>query len=189
MSDEAVALLGRLLGDGEVELQPAEQTSYGRMVARVYVGDVDVNAEMVRRGLAMAERRYLREFDDGESYCMYEHAARSDKRGIWRLPANQRVAPWEWRQRERRGSTTFTDYDHETVEGCVAAIGKPLGSIRPGSPPPLPDASPSGQWSCAVKKTCGQMQSCEEAQFYLRQCRAPIDGDGDGVPCEAICRP
>jgi endonuclease YncB( thermonuclease family) len=183
MSDAAVALLGRLLGDGEVELQPAEQTSFGRIVARVYVDSVDVNAEMVRRGFAMAERRFLREFDDGASYCVFEQEARSNKRGIWRLPANQRIAPWEWR-RERE----FTDYSNETVEGCVAAIGKPLGSTRPDTPVPLTEESPPGQWSCAVRKTCAQMQSCEEARFYLQQCQAPIDGNRDGVPCDALCR-
>jgi micrococcal nuclease len=181
-----------LLGDGEVELLPAEQVTYGRMVARIYANGADVNAQMVRRGLAMAERRYLREFDDGEDYCVFEHAARAERLGIWRLPADQRIAPWEWRR--GKGSAGFTDYSNQTVEGCVEAIGKPLGSPRsnsyPISPPlsSLPNASPpSAQWSCSVKKTCGQMLSCEEAQFYLRQCRAPIDGDDDGVPCEAIC--
>jgi micrococcal nuclease len=60
MSDDAVALRRRLLGDGEIELQPAGQRSYTRTIARVYVGGTDVNAEMIRRGLAMAERRFLR---------------------------------------------------------------------------------------------------------------------------------
>lgn len=186
MSDDAVALLRQLLGDGAVELQPAEQTSYERIVARVFVDGADVNAAMVRRGLAMAERRYLREFDDGESYCVFEHAARSDKLGIWRLPPNERIPPWY--APSRGGSRgRVTDYSGETVEGCVAAIGKPLGSTRPGARPALPGEAPSGEWSCAVRKTCGQMRSCEEAQFYLRQCRAPIDGDDDGVPCEDKC--
>lgn len=47
----------------------------------------------------------------------------------------------------------------------------------------------SGPFSCAVEKTaCRQMTSCEEALYYLRECRvATIDGDADGVPCEAIC--
>jgi hypothetical protein len=33
------------------------------------------------------------------------------------------------------------------------------------------------------------MQSCKEARFYLTQCGlGRLDGDNDGVPCEAICR-
>ncbi|WP_092998188.1 excalibur calcium-binding domain-containing protein [Thiohalomonas denitrificans] len=33
------------------------------------------------------------------------------------------------------------------------------------------------------------MANCVEARFYLEQCgRDRLDGDEDGVPCEAICR-
>lgn len=40
-------------------------------------------------------------------------------------------------------------------------------------------------FTCQGKTTCGQMVSCAEATFYLRNCpNVEIDGDGDGVPCE-----
>jgi hypothetical protein len=33
------------------------------------------------------------------------------------------------------------------------------------------------------------LASCDEAVRYLQQCGgAGIDGDGDGVPCESLCR-
>jgi hypothetical protein len=33
------------------------------------------------------------------------------------------------------------------------------------------------------------MESCREARFYLETCGLTrLDGDRDGVPCEAICR-
>jgi Excalibur calcium-binding domain len=42
---------------------------------------------------------------------------------------------------------------------------------------------------CGSKSKCNQMQSCEEAQFYLTQCGVGrLDRDGDGVPCESICQ-
>ncbi|MDC1287539.1 thermonuclease family protein [Gammaproteobacteria bacterium] len=42
---------------------------------------------------------------------------------------------------------------------------------------------------CGSKRYCREMTSCAEATFYLRQCgRSSMDGDGDGVPCESICR-
>jgi endonuclease YncB( thermonuclease family) len=52
-----------------------------------------------------------------------------------------------------------------------------------------PVQAPSRTFSCAVEKTaCRQMASCEEALHYLRQCGVrTIDGDADGVPCEAVC--
>ncbi|MDO8359087.1 MAG: excalibur calcium-binding domain-containing protein [Devosia sp.] len=43
-------------------------------------------------------------------------------------------------------------------------------------------------FSCSGKHTCGQMTSCEEAQFYLRQCGvASLDRDHDGRACNALC--
>lgn len=43
--------------------------------------------------------------------------------------------------------------------------------------------------SCEGKRTCGQMLSCQEATFYLQQCGVgSLDGDGDGVPCDGLCK-
>lgn len=53
---------------------------------------------------------------------------------------------------------------------------------------PVPNvASPFG---CHLKKRyCRQMASCEEALFYLTQCGlTTLDGDRDGLPCEARCQ-
>lgn len=42
---------------------------------------------------------------------------------------------------------------------------------------------------CKGKRTCREMSSCEEAKFYLNNCGvSKIDGDGDGIPCEKLCR-
>jgi len=42
---------------------------------------------------------------------------------------------------------------------------------------------------CGSKRYCREMASCEEARFYLERCGlTTLDGDGDGVPCEALCR-
>jgi endonuclease G len=42
---------------------------------------------------------------------------------------------------------------------------------------------------CEGKKTCKEMSSCAEARFYLTQCGVNrLDGDGDGMPCEKLCR-
>jgi phosphatidylserine/phosphatidylglycerophosphate/cardiolipin synthase-like enzyme len=42
---------------------------------------------------------------------------------------------------------------------------------------------------CAGKTQCGQMSSCKEAKFYLNQGGVKsLDKNGDGVPCESLCR-
>jgi endonuclease YncB( thermonuclease family) len=44
-------------------------------------------------------------------------------------------------------------------------------------------------FQCGVKSYCREMVSCEEARFHLESCGLTrLDGDGDGIPCEAICR-
>jgi hypothetical protein len=42
---------------------------------------------------------------------------------------------------------------------------------------------------CDAPKTCGQITSCDEAKFYVQICGlSRLDGDGDGAPCETLCR-
>jgi endonuclease YncB( thermonuclease family) len=42
---------------------------------------------------------------------------------------------------------------------------------------------------CEQKKTCTQMESCEEAYFQLSACgNVSLDQNNDGVPCESLCK-
>jgi endonuclease YncB( thermonuclease family) len=68
---------------------------YGRTIGTVIVGDLDVNAEQVRRGMAWAFLRYLRD----PQLVTIEQEARAARRGLWSDPAP--VAPWEWRAGQR----------------------------------------------------------------------------------------
>ena len=42
--------------------------------------------------------------------------------------------------------------------------------------------------ACGNKRYCRDMVNCEEAMMYLDCGITRIDSDGDGIPCEAICR-
>ena len=43
-------------------------------------------------------------------------------------------------------------------------------------------------YKCLGKKYCKEMNSCEEAKFYLNSCNInTLDGDNDWIPCESIC--
>ena len=47
----------------------------------------------------------------------------------------------------------------------------------------------ANDFTCGTKTYCREMVSCAEAEFHLQQCGLTrLDGDGDGVPCESICR-
>jgi cold shock CspA family protein len=50
------------------------------------------------------------------------------------------------------------------------------------------ESSHSQEYYCAGKVYCSEMDSCEEARYYLHNCPdVKIDGDGDGMPCEQQC--
>ena len=45
------------------------------------------------------------------------------------------------------------------------------------------------QFSCAERKYCKEMSSCAETKYHLNECgEGRLDRDGDGVPCENVCR-
>lgn len=43
-------------------------------------------------------------------------------------------------------------------------------------------------FTCSGKTVCKQMASCDEAKFYLKECKVhSLDRDSDNIPCESIC--
>src|SRR6478609_5091017 len=67
-------------------------------------------------------------------------------------------------------------------EGVETRVVSPEQSA-PGLMQPSASTVPSFQ--CDGRQHCSQMSSCEEANFFLRNCPGTkMDGDGDGMPCE-----
>jgi len=66
-------------------------------VCKVVVDGIDVGLERIKRGMAWAFVRYLKELEPERraAYLAAEAAARSERRGLWRDPAP--MPPWEWR--------------------------------------------------------------------------------------------
>ena len=65
---------------------------YGTLIANCFVDGYSVNARLVYEGLALAYRKYSKQ------YVPEEDKARARKRGMW---AGEFVAPWDWRRGER----------------------------------------------------------------------------------------
>jgi hypothetical protein len=54
---------------------------------------------------------------------------------------------------------------------------------------PASAVPPTGASCDDGKRTCRDMVDCADARYHLNQCgMARLDGDGDGTPCESICR-
>lgn len=64
----------------------------GRILGSVHCGEIDANAEQVRRGMAWVHLRYL---PLGSPLYEFEANARLRRVGLWR--AAKPVPPWEWR--------------------------------------------------------------------------------------------
>lgn len=156
------AISGKVFGQ-TVEIRTEGTDRYGRTLGHVFIGNRDVNREMIREGHAWAYRQYLKD----QSLLTDEEYARVNGLGLWSLPEAQRVPPWEWRHAGR------------------ATIPSPPATTRSM---PSTAASAAG-FTCAGKKYCKEMTTCAEAQFYMTECGlSRLDGDSDGMPCESICR-
>ena len=81
----------------EARVVVVDTDRYGRTVGRVWVGETDVNAALVRQGAAWVYRQYAHD----PVLPVLEQAARDGRRGLWALPEAERVPPWEWRRQRR----------------------------------------------------------------------------------------
>ena len=94
-------------------------------------------------------------------YIADENRAHEAQKGVWRTTFDM---PWEW----RRGARISED-SHEIPEMLQRLV--------------------QGSYFCSPRRTCSQIESCQEARWYLENCSwgGRLDRDSDGVPCESIC--
>lgn len=93
----STAVLQQLIRAQNLVLVFADVDAYGRIVAEAWVGNINVNAEMVGRGAAWFESVYSKD----QQFYSIEMGARDRKAGLWALPASNRVEPWIWRKEKR----------------------------------------------------------------------------------------
>ena len=73
--------LSDLVYGKNVLVEPYEQDRYDRLVARIWFGERDINAEMIKSGFAWVYRRYA----EDPRYCAYEKGARDLRQGLWQV--------------------------------------------------------------------------------------------------------
>lgn len=136
-----------------------EKDKYGRDVCTVIVDGADVNADLIATGHAWVYEQYNARAD----LPPLQEAARSKGAGLWSLPEAQIVRPSDWR------------HGQKDVQEQVRAVKAQQAT--------------QADVACGSKRYCKQMASCAEAKFYLQQCGlSRLDRDGDGIPCESICK-
>jgi endonuclease YncB( thermonuclease family) len=186
--------LSNLVFGKQVAVEVADVDKYGRTVGKVLVGGQDANLEQVKRGMAWVYRQYASD----PAYFAAEEAAKGAKVGLWSRP--NPIPPWEFRHAKNgsgtsRGNVVCTMDAKQCPDGSFVSRTGPNCEFAPcpGESPNTnasnSDSRNSTGFTCGSKRTCGQMSSCAEARFYLEQCRLrKLDRDGDGVPCESLCK-
>ena len=131
---------------------------YGRTIGDLMCDGLNANKQQVMDGMAWVYRQY----SNDEHLIALEGEAKANSRGLWSDASP--VPPWDFRH-----------------GGKPKAVNVAQASDEPAA------KSKSG-FACAGKTKCGEMDSCEEARFYLKKCGVSrLDRDRDGIPCETLC--
>lgn len=135
--------LDALVQGRRIECQIKGKDKYARDLGVCFIDGRDINAELVRKGLAWAFVRY------SQSYIKQEAAARSEKAGIWQGAAD---APWTFREQK------WQTAEVAAPKGC-AIKGNITGSGKIYH-------VPWGEWYAKVKiePLKGERWFCSEAE-------------------------
>lgn len=184
-SDFAVKTLAGKSVTLERDASQAARDQYGRILANVRLPDGSLYS------LKAAGEGFALRYSYGKTPTRYDSAIRQAAAaaqkagsGIWAACGGKRIP---------KGSAGDKSGEYRQKSSPEPAKPTPVPTL-PATPVPAPTASSRGSsaagFSCSDGKTkCGQMSSCAEARFHLESCGiSRLDGDGDGMPCESLCR-
>ena len=155
--------LAEMVMGKQIQVVSRAVDDYGRLVATVHVGEINVNHEQVRRGMAWEYSR----FHSNRELMALQREAQQAKRGLWAEAGA--VEPSQWRKQHPG-----------TFAAQLSAAVLPVSASSATAP-----LDPA-----CVKKHCSEISSCEEALRHLSHCgQKSLDGDADGKPCESLCAP
>lgn len=88
-------MLAGLVFQKTVRVAGAGHDRYGRVIGTIYVGNLNVNSQMVREGMAWVYRQYARD----KTLFELEDQAKLRNLGLWADP--DPIAPWDYRRAKR----------------------------------------------------------------------------------------
>lgn len=160
------ALFG-LMHEREVACDVRGEDRFGRTLAVCFVDGRDINAEMVRLGLAWAFVKY------SQAYVREEAEARAARRGVWTAAT---MPPWQWRETHR--GMRSADLGH-----TAASAGQPPGCTIKGNVTRFGRIyhTPASPWYAriVVDESQGRRWFCTEGEAIAAGWR-PVFGLGGG---------
>lgn len=91
----ATEALKALLAGEPVSVDIIDTDRYGRSIGRVYAKGIELNRKLVETGNCWVYPQYA---EDRKLFDL-QNEAQAAKRGLWQLPENERIPPWEWRRK------------------------------------------------------------------------------------------
>ena len=116
---QAALALDSLLNGRTCRCEVVDTDRYGRAVATCYVGEININAWLVRQGWALAYRKYSMD------YVADEQQAQAQGRGIWQYDFEE---PWAYRASRREAVMP----DRDRPSSKATADSKENGSVHEG---------------------------------------------------------
>lgn len=150
----------------QVLIKGGSTDRYGRTIGIVYHQNKNINLILVQKGMAWAYVEYSKD----PAYLKAQKQAEAKRIGLWSEP--NPIYPQDWRK------------------GVRVKDGRPnvVPSVHTQSRSTKQQAQ-KASYQCGSKQYCKEMNSCEEAKYFLNVCGMKrLDGDGDGVPCQQLCR-
>lgn len=89
--------LSSLVAQRTVTVTGEDTDRYGRLPGTVWLGETDVNAGQIRKGLAWAYRYHGK--PSRADYALLEAEARQHETGLWSVPGQ--TEPWRWRNMKK----------------------------------------------------------------------------------------
>lgn len=95
---QSTGILKHFVANKNVSVAILGTDKYGRKLGRIYLGNTDINAEMVRLGAAWHYKQYDKSSKYNQ-YAMLEQEAKANRKGLWNKP--NPLAPWDFRKMQR----------------------------------------------------------------------------------------
>ncbi len=159
---EATDKAKEILNSKEVTLEPDssqdDRDKYHRLLRYVFLSDGTNFGETMTRDGFAKEYTYKFPYKYQSIYKKAQQEAKDKKSGLWANGACPNPTPTP----SIKGQSTFR---------------------------PQQSAGGNQSFSCDCSKLCSQITSCDEAKFQLNNCGCTKrDSDGDGIPCESLCK-
>jgi len=149
----ATRRLSKAIGWNSATCEVRDKDRYGRLVAVCKVKEQDLNRQLVMEGLALAYRRYSRDYVEAEK------EARKRNVGMWQ---GEFVKPWDWRKGKRLATDKPATSGNCLIKGNISNSGK-IYHI------------PGSKWydKTKINKGKGERWFCSEAEARAAGWRAP----------------